>query len=104
MCVHVCVRVCVCVHACVSSGLSFCVMCCSQVEQKLIERLSAGIAAWKDCLTGALQEDSIDTTMDAAGTIAQAQFKLGGHPELAVTLFLSHTHTHTHTPHLSILL
>ena len=66
-----------------------------------MDRLSAGIAAWKDCLTGALQEDSIDTTMDTTATSAQAQFKLGGQPELEVTLSFSltcaHTHTHTHT-------
>ena len=48
-----------------------------------MERLSAGIIAWRDCLTGALQEDSIDTTMDTTAT-APAQFKSGGIPELEV--------------------
>ena len=62
-----------------------------------MDRLSAGIAAWKDCLTGALQEDSIDTTMDTTATSAQAQFKLGGHPELEVTHTHKHTHAQTHT-------
>lgn len=57
---------------------------CAQVEEKLMERLSAGIIAWKDCLTGALQEDSIDTTMDTTTTAPQAQFRLGGIPELEV--------------------
>ena len=55
-----------------------------------MERLSAGIMAWKDCLTGALQEDSIDTTMDTTATTPQAQFRPGGLPELEVLHPISH--------------
>lgn len=52
----------------------------------MMNRLSAAIMAWKDCLIG--QSDSIiDTSMDTAPVVTTHTFKLGGTPEVEVSVY-----------------
>ena len=60
---------------------------CTQVEAKLIRRLSLAIFSWTECLKGIVMERGVslsDTTMDTTPNANQLPYKLGGTPELEV--------------------
>ena len=50
-----------------------------------MERLSAAIISWKDCLLG-LEDVTIDTSMDTTVQV-HVPFKVGGTPELEVSTY-----------------
>ena len=50
-----------------------------------MQRLSAAISAWKDCLVGADEDSFIDRSMDTTQTQSK-EFKPGGSPEMEVIM------------------
>ena len=65
-----------------------CVAPPTQVEERLMRRLSLAILSWTECLKGVASDSSIDTSMDTTPASSQPQHKLGGTPELVVSMVL----------------